>query len=511
MLSVVYTQPFWPVGRARGAVALGAAFHTWPPRALSLLKNAVAAAQPHRGELPPPTGTYFLEWFDEDVSVCDIGSDAFFEGEALFLKLIVRDTRSGELQIAWWMRNKQRWRFFDLYDMMTDYRNLQVTLFLGPTKAVNELSAVMLRLPRFNGSAIFWEGVRLYKVLNLTTHKGTPSKWVFRSKAQWLALLEEFGLAGQIIHSTRAVVEDGVAPKDAFLPFAAISTVALLVLLARWRLANPRVGCLRRPDSRAAATTLLNAIVSGVGPEHEGSLALCLDSERFEMSWPASPAHVDVVLHARGGEVSLGPWRALASTTSAPMDASSVLLEAGLEECLTIPAAGLLEKLMSLRKPPIHIIYQVASQVAKWVDTRLYKVASGKAARGSGGSIAKFPDIMDVLDKPDLMNSFLWRHVQGGVRESQGTTSMSLTTDAGHYGMKLDCGFLVFQTGKVAVACPQVLSWGGGCRCRKPCSWAQARLAFENEGSAGRVQGAAHRWAELAGGIGGGGGLEQSV
>lgn len=88
-----------------------------------------------RVELPPPTGTYFLEWFDEDVSVCDIGSDAFFEGESLFLKLIVRDTRSGELQIAWWMRNKQRWRFFDLHDMMTDYRNLRSHYSWAPRRS----------------------------------------------------------------------------------------------------------------------------------------------------------------------------------------------------------------------------------------------------------------------------------------------------------------------------------------------------------------------------------------
>lgn len=265
----------------------------------------------------------------------------------------------------------------------------------------------------------------------------------------------------QVLFSTKAIQEDGMDPESAFLPFTGLSTAAMLVLLARWRLDNPRLGGLRGEANRAAATTLLHSLVGGVGWGFSGTLRLRLDSTRFELSWPAAPSHTDVVLPVSGPYVLLDEWRALAAKVDAPFEASAILLECGFDKCQTVPAAGILEKLLLMRKPPWFVVYQVATQAARWIDTSLFKTACGKAPLNFDGSLAKYPGVMDVIDKLDLMNSFLWRHVQGGVVESQASTCLSLTTDAGHCGMKLDCGFFVFQSGKVSVACPQVLCMVG--------------------------------------------------
>lgn len=407
-----------------------------------------------RAELPTPSGAYTLEWVGQDVAVCDTGSESFLEAESVFTKIIARDSASDELKIVCWTP-KKRWRIFDYIELMTDHRNLTVTLIVGPTRARQNIDAVLLRVTRHSGALVYWAAVSIYTMLNLKAHQNTPSKWVWKSKKQWVALLKDMGLLDQVLDSSRAILEDGVRPDQAFLPFTAISTAALLIMLARWRLDNPRAGGLRSEDSRAAATTLLHSVVGGIGSLHAGTLNLCLDPARYKNTWPSPPVHPDVSLAARGGHISLDEWRALAARPGCCFEASQLLKECGLELCRDIPVASLLEKLVSLKKPPTYLIAQVAMQVARWVDSTLFKVAEGKAPGGHDGSYAKYPRVNDFIDKPDLMNAFLWRHVQGSVKESRDATCLSLASDSGHCGMKLDCGFFVHQTGRVSIAAPQ--------------------------------------------------------
>lgn len=125
-----------------------------------------------RVELPAPAGAYIMEWLEGDVAVCDTGSNAFFEGETLFTKVLVRDSREDSMHVALWQAHRRRWRFFDFAKLRSDYRNLQVTLFFGPTRAVQDISAVLLRMRRHSGAAIYWEAVRVYNILGLQSHKG---------------------------------------------------------------------------------------------------------------------------------------------------------------------------------------------------------------------------------------------------------------------------------------------------------------------------------------------------
>lgn len=421
-----------------------------------------------RAQLPTPSGSYILEWLGQDVAVCDTGSDFFMEAESVFSKIPVVDTISGERKIACWLKAKQRWRMLDYVGTRTEYRNIVISLFLGPTKTKQDIAAVILRLPRHSGSLIYWEAVAIYNILNLSSHQKVPSKWVFKSKKHWQSFFSELGLAEQLLHSSRAIIEDGASPECAFLPYTCVSTAGMLALLARWRLGNPRAGGLRDENARAAATTLLHGMVDGISDSRECHLDLCLDSTRWEPAWPAATSHVDVSLPARSGQVDLQQWRALAATPGCPYDASSILMECGLVSCCEVSAASLLEKLFALKRPPAYLIYQVSVQAARWIDVALFKSAEGNEIAKSNkvSSKAKYPTVMDVVDKPDLMNPFLWRHVQGSLAESRGSTCLSLTSDSGHCGMKLDCGFFVHQSGLVSVAVPQVclvcIGWGSG-------------------------------------------------
>lgn len=105
-----------------------------------------------RVPLPPPVGEYALEWLDGDFSVCDTASDDFLEGDRLFSKLIVSDPESGVQKVASWSSQRRRWRVIDLFDARTDYKNMRVTLFVGPTRAAHEVSVAMLRLHRHSNT-----------------------------------------------------------------------------------------------------------------------------------------------------------------------------------------------------------------------------------------------------------------------------------------------------------------------------------------------------------------------
>lgn len=121
--------------------------------------------------LPAPTERYILEWLDDDCAACDTGSDLFVEAESVFTKLLVRELETGALKFACWQERFRRWRLLDYLSMRTDYRNLEVTLFVGPTRAKQSMNGAMLRLPRDGGAKIFWEVVTLYDILQLSCHQ----------------------------------------------------------------------------------------------------------------------------------------------------------------------------------------------------------------------------------------------------------------------------------------------------------------------------------------------------
>lgn len=158
----------------------------------------------------------------------------------------------------------------------------------------------------------------MYAILRLDCHSGVPSKWVWRSKQRWVSFLAEVGLKDQLLDSSRALLEEKAETVKAVLPYTAIATAGLLVLLAVWRLENARAGGLRNSNARAAASTFLHGLVGAVGRDFKGELRLCLQEDRFEVCWPARSADIDVSLMVQGAEVSLDEWRALAARPSAP-------------------------------------------------------------------------------------------------------------------------------------------------------------------------------------------------
>lgn len=53
------------------------------------------------------------------------------------------------------------------------------------------------------------------------------------SRKQWISFFKDVGLHEQVLHCTRAALEDGDEAEHAFLPFTGVATAGMLLLLAR--------------------------------------------------------------------------------------------------------------------------------------------------------------------------------------------------------------------------------------------------------------------------------------
>lgn len=147
-----------------------------------------------RAPLPQPTEGCVLAWVGHDVSACDTGSDLFVEAESVFTNIVVKEAGSGCLKVACWLVAERPSRILDYFGLRTDYRNLEVTLFVGPTRAEQRLTVAILRLPRQCGEMKYWDIGGICSILQLTSRQQTPSKWVWNSKKQWISFFKEVGL-----------------------------------------------------------------------------------------------------------------------------------------------------------------------------------------------------------------------------------------------------------------------------------------------------------------------------
>ena len=134
-----------------------------------------------RVTLPKPHGVWYLEWLDGYAAVVESLGDRSLPVEDLSRKVIAREIATGELFVLA-LTPKQRLQKIPLDSFYTDFKDLNVTMPLGPTQTNESFHTCVLRAARAAGSKIYWKITDMYHVLTLTSYKGCPSKWCWRSK-----------------------------------------------------------------------------------------------------------------------------------------------------------------------------------------------------------------------------------------------------------------------------------------------------------------------------------------
>ena len=355
---------------------------------------------------------------------------------------------------------------WSIFEKQRQHATCTVRFGVGPTRALHTLDAAVLVWPRFAGSRVYWKASCLYTILQLDSYRSISSKWVSTSFKHWLAYCRQVGFdEGQLIQSTQAAASsprDVASDADNFLPHASMSTACLLHLLCRWFSCDPNNGGLRSEGARACAKCLLQGLLADTVGGREFNLRLTFD-DTYVTAWPFQGPAADIVLQVRNGFIDMQP---IVHLVENPATCDPTLLNwwkswnvAGLGS--ELPLHSIL--LRAMVTPRSKLVGQLIVQVAKLVDVDILRSLANKADKFNIKLDASYCSIVDVIDRPDQRNSYLLRHVDGGVRESMKHTSHTLVNDKGAIGgLSLDIGAFIWPNNKCAIVVPQVARWVGG-------------------------------------------------
>lgn len=133
-----------------------------------------------------------------------------------------------------------------LTQKMRDYRKGTALLQAPAGQIIFEV--FYLAWPR-GACHMMWNIGDLYGHLNMKSYKGERSKWVYGSWARWSEIVAEYSPCTHLLQGSAFVAaEKALTSEEVFLPNSSASTLAAVLLLARWCRAAPRRGGLREPD-----------------------------------------------------------------------------------------------------------------------------------------------------------------------------------------------------------------------------------------------------------------------
>lgn len=170
-----------------------------------------------------------------------------------------------------------------------------------------------MRRARACRQQVFWQLTDLYKYLQLSCFKNTPSKWIFNSAPRWAAFFQEvFGTGGHINFGTYWRQDCGKRGEMPWwcrcLPSTCASTCSMLALLLRWAYVVGTAGGLNNAEAKLACAELVAALLSCVGSSKGApksfDLAIC---KSWVCRWPrpCDEASMWVKIHIEGGEADL--------------------------------------------------------------------------------------------------------------------------------------------------------------------------------------------------------------
>lgn len=165
---------------------------------------------------------------------------------------------AGSLRLALTTQMRRKKNFVDTAQLAFERKTLW--LRIGATKAKHNLPCTVFQRPR-SGFVICWSLAGLYRCLGFDMFHGVASQWAYKSLVSLSKLLGE--VSDGLLHRSQeyASAADDLAPTDRCLPFHAVSTLGLIVILPSWCGASPRQNGLRKSEHREAARSALSALV----------------------------------------------------------------------------------------------------------------------------------------------------------------------------------------------------------------------------------------------------------
>lgn len=322
------------------------------------------------------------------------------------------------------------------------------------------MTIFLLSWPRFAASRMYWKSCCIYEILKLAAFKGGLSKWAWNSFPRWCTRLELLGFHSQTLGSQQcAVVHDRARDAEGFLSAAAVPTLAIIQLLARWSAASPNNGGFRKLADRRAAECLLEGILDSDSGMCDRRLHIVLTAE-VKVWWLAGAPPGSFALPLSGCQASLEPWKALMQPPNiAPSLAEDWFRSCNLANCGSQVHLSKLLRMALFERSSAPFASQLLFQVAQWVELSVYRALRGKCEPHGVRLKAGYQSIMHAIDKPASLNGLLLKYVMGGVRASESWVTLSMASDkASVCGLSLDAGAFAWPDNRCAVVVPQVAS-----------------------------------------------------
>ena len=351
-------------------------------------------------------------------------------------------------------------RHWSLSGKLMKHEEVEVKLRAGPTLAEHRFTAFLLTWPR-QACRFFWDALIVYKLLLMKSYKGVASKWFYESYKGWHSWLSTWCLSPDQVMQSAQASGQGLDPWLAFLPSCALSSTALVGLLARWAGAAVQQGGLRELACRSAAESLLQGLVTGTRLQRAFQVEIRF-TPGWHAPWPLSEkASADLTLEVDElGCVDLAQW--------GKMHASSLSGTPCRDWMDTLAKAKVFKKGLQLRVPLYLLMVASAGcqllasffgQLMWQLGQALEKAAFTALKTGSQHQhaiAAAYTNLHALMKRPASLNSYLMKYVMSSISATAGWRSCSMAVDKANVGgMSLQSGAFVLPDNTALVAVPQ--------------------------------------------------------
>jgi hypothetical protein len=409
---------------------------------------------------PLPPGEWQLDFDDEGfAALTELGGERVLLVEDYLHRtlctsavdeLLILEGAPGEQQKQWSLTAK-----------LMSYEEIHVKVKAGPTMLEHGLPSYFLTWPR-QGCRFFWDAICLYTLLCMSSYKGVASKWFYESYKGWQSWLSTWGLGSDNVMQSTQTQGQQIDPVTRFLPSSAVSSTALVALLARWGSASVQHGGLRDRQCRAAAVCLLEGIVKATRLHKAWQLELRFDPD-WKLGWPLSASTApDLTLEVDDeGFVCLSKWHELseASLSRSPCCAwlKALTRDRDPSECSKIPVYLLLCGSAGSQSMA-GLFGQVMWQLGQSMEKSAF-IALKKGSVHRDAMVAAYADLQGLLKRPSAMNAYLLRYVMSGLTATAGHRSCSMAVDKANVGgLGLQSGAFVLPDNTAILAVPQAIS-----------------------------------------------------
>lgn len=402
---------------------------------------------------------------DRGVLLKSVGAEDELEAQAVedVLRKDIGISPSGERFLLTKVDGSVHHQSFDM--LMSKMVRASVSIRMLSSAACCDVAVFVMKFRRSCGQLVYWSLVDVYAMLDLSSYNRQASKWIFHCLPGWAKFMLPFLPGSMVVHSKHRNLSDSrlreVPWYDRCLPQTSISTVGLMLLLARWSFAKAERGGLREETPRQVAEQALRSLIGqACSPARCRSFRIEFDKD-WVCRWPRPQASsLD-----DGGSLSFcfvcGGKLCGTSILEVPQPIHlmrlwvSALESVGMKDGVTeLDAAAVIQATIGVAALQT-VVFQILLQAANQLEGALGDQHLGKTESSSAGFQM---ELNQVSVSSGHMDEQLFQYALSAQAASERWRVFTVNTDkCSPAGLTLQNSSITFPSGVTVMCPPQVL------------------------------------------------------